>query len=189
MSRGRVTPRRARRCAERDQRPAARAQRPPERERRPVGRERRPQELLAAEAERKLALRHLEQAVHTYGVQVESFGAAVADLPLGSVSALLEEVAEHIKSGELPLSGGDRVVFRFQLDVMVALDVVDGPLEELTFWAFRTITGARRVAAMPQIAPTGLRGELARLRARRSWAAWDPEEVARELAPWPTSSP
>jgi hypothetical protein len=147
-------------------------------------------ELLAADAERKLALRHLEQAVHTYGVLMESFGAALGELPPGSLGTLLEERADQVKSGELSMSDEDRIVLRFQLEVIAALDVLEAPLEELTFWAFRTITDARRVAALPAaVSPTALRGELARVRARRSWTSWDAKEVAKELAPWPTPSP
>ena len=146
-------------------------------------------ELEAAETERKLALRHVEQAVHTYGVLMESFGAVLRDLPPASISTLFDELADHVKSGDLPLQEADRVVLRFQLDVIVVLDVLDGPLEELTFWAFRAITDGRRVEAIPGApSPVGLRGELARVRARRSWLAWDEAEIAKELAPWPTPS-
>lgn len=147
-------------------------------------------ELDAAEPERKLALRHVEQAVHTYGVLMESFGALLGDLPPASMRPLFDELADQVKSGELPMPEGDRVVLRFQLHVLVVLDVLDASLEDLTFWAFRAITDARRVEAMPiAVTPAGLRGELARIRAGRSWAAWDEAEMAKELAPWPTPSP
>jgi len=146
-------------------------------------------ELIAAEPERKLALRHIEQAVHRYGVLMESLGAALGVLPPSAVVTLLDELAEEAKSGDVPISHDERVVLRFQLDVIVALDVLDGPLDELTFWAFRAITDARRVEAMPApITPSGLRGELARVRARRAWVGWDAAEVAKELAPWPSPS-
>lgn len=146
-------------------------------------------ELLTAEPERKLALRHIEQAVHKYGVLVESVWAALSDLPPASVRALFDELSEHVNVGELSKVEVDRVVLRFQLDVMVALDVLDGPLDELTFWAFRAITDARRVEAVPPpVVPSGLRGEVARVRARRAWVGWDAAEVAKELAPWPSPS-
>ncbi|HKY36522.1 MAG TPA: hypothetical protein VJN18_11320 [Polyangiaceae bacterium] len=43
----------------------------------------------------------------------------------------------------------ERIVVRLQLDVLVALDVLDASLDELTFWAFRALTDARRVEAIP----------------------------------------
>ncbi len=146
-------------------------------------------ELIAADAERKLALRHIEQAVHAYGVLVESIWAALSDLPPSSVRTLFEDLSTHVKMGEFQLTETDRTVLRLQLDVMVALDVLDAPIEELTHWAFRAITDARRVEALPPVlSPAGLRGELARLRSRRSWLSWDAAELAEELAPWPSSS-
>jgi hypothetical protein len=146
-------------------------------------------ELLAAEPERKLALRHIEHAVHRYAVLIESLGATLGVLPSSSIDALLDELTAQAEGGGLSVGPEDRVVLRFQLDVLVALDVLDAALDELTFWAFRAITGARRVEALP--APTMLsafRGELARARARRAWLGWDEAEIAKELAPWPSPS-
>lgn len=141
-------------------------------------------ELSTAEVERKLALRHLEQSVRAYGVFVETVGASFKDLS----RAALELVLEELKT-EPPISEEERIVVRLQINMAVALDVLDGPLDELTFWSFRTLTDARRVAALPMPVITGLRGELARVRAKRSWADWDSKEIDAELAPWPTSSP
>jgi hypothetical protein len=91
--------------------------------------------------------------------------------------------------GELPMEATDRLVLRFQLDVMIALDVLDASLEELTFWAYRAITNTRRVEALPIDALSSqIRGELARVRSRNAWVGWDDEEIARELAPWPSTS-
>jgi len=102
---------------------------------------------------------------------------------------MVDELSRHIEAEDLAMESSDRVVLRFQLDVMVALDVLDAPLDELTFWAFRAITDARRVEALPAAMTSNvLRGELARLRSRRSWLAWDVAEIAKELAPWPTPS-
>ena len=146
-------------------------------------------EFEVSEPERKLALRHIEHAVHVFGVLMESVGGALAEVPVASVAALLDELNELVRSGEVEMSEADRVVLRLQLDVMVALDVLDAPLDELTFWAYRAITDARRVEAHPNAVPlVGLRGELARIRARRSWMDWDQAEIAKELAPWPQRS-
>jgi hypothetical protein len=146
-------------------------------------------EFEVSEPERKLALRHIEHAVHTFGVLMESIGGALAQIPPASAAALFDELADLVRSGDVPMSDTDRIVLRFQLDLMVALDVLDASLEELTFWAYRAITGARRVEANPNaLNPTGFRGELARIRARRSWMNWDQATIAKELAPWPTRS-
>jgi hypothetical protein len=146
-------------------------------------------ELVAAEPERKLALRHVEQAVHRYGVLIESLGASLSGLPDLSLAPLLDELADQVKAGEVPVGEAERIVLRFQLNLLVALDVLDAPLDELTFWAYRAITDARRVEAMPApVMPSGLRGELARIRAKRAWLSWDAEEASKELAPWPSPS-
>jgi hypothetical protein len=145
-------------------------------------------ELATAEAERKLALRHIQRAVDRYGVIMETFGAVLGDLPPGSVEGLFDELAHQMRSGAIVLQELDRVSLRFQLDVMVAVDVLDGPIDDLTFWAFRAITDARRVDAIPGVSSAGLRADLARVRARRSWLAWDATQIAGELAPWPTPS-
>jgi hypothetical protein len=148
-------------------------------------------EASTAQPERKLALRHIEQAVHRYGVLVEALSAALGELPPTSLLMLLNEASEQVKSGEIEIGDDERVIPRFQLSLFVALDVLDAPTEELTFWAFRAINDARRVEALPPPAiPLGLsrrgsRGELARLRTRRAWLEWDAAEVAKELAPWP----
>lgn len=146
-------------------------------------------ELNAAEAERKFALRQVEQAAHTFGVFVESVGAIFASLPASDAHAWLGDVASHVRIEDLALSTADRVVLRFQIDLSVALDALDAPIDELTFWAFRAETGARRVEALPSPTVTGLRGELARLRSQRSWLNWDATEIQQELAPWPPSAP
>jgi hypothetical protein len=145
-------------------------------------------EIAAAETERKLALRHVEQAVHRYGVLMESLGAELGTLPPSSIISLLDELAEQAQAGELPIRDDERIVLRFQLDVLVALDVLDAPLDELAFWAFRAITDSRRVEAMPAPVTSGLRGELARVRARSAWVGWDAAEVAKELTPWSSPS-
>jgi hypothetical protein len=147
------------------------------------------EELATAEAERKLALRHIQRAVDRYGVIMETFGALLHELPPASVARLFDELAHQMRSGNVVLQEWDRVTLRFQLDVMVAVDVLDGPIEDLAFWAFRAVTGARRVEALPGVSSAGLRADLARVRARRSWLAWDAAQIAGELAPWPTPSP
>jgi hypothetical protein len=146
-------------------------------------------ELSAAETERKFALRQIEQAAHTFGVLIESVGAIFASLPAADARAWLGDVASHVRIEDLPLSMADRVVLRFQLDLSVALDALDAPIDELTFWAFRAATGARRVEALPSPTVVGLRRELARLRSQRSWLNWDAAETQQELAPWPPSAP
>jgi len=147
-------------------------------------------EMSAAETERKFALRQVEQAAHTFGVLVESVGTIFTSLPPSDARTWLADVASHVPAEKLTLSIDDRVVMRFQLDLSVALESLDAPIDELTFWAFRAATGARRVEALPSpTMPPGLRGELARLRSQRSWINWDATEIQQELAPWPPSAP
>lgn len=143
-------------------------------------------ELEAAEVERKLALRQLEQATHTLAVVTEAMATQLEPLPEASVSDLFDEVVAAAARGDLPMEEHERVVVRFQMDVLVALDAMDAPLDELTYWAFRAVTGSRKVESMPTpILFHGLVGELARVRTRRAWRDWDQNDVAEELAPWP----
>lgn len=145
-------------------------------------------ELETAEVERKLALRHLEQAGHTLGVLAESLGSVLASVPAGSLTGFFEEVVALAAAGKISMGERGRIVARFQLDVLVAMDAMDAPLDELTYWAYRAITGAHKVNAMPGPEMLGgLHGELARIRARRAWMNWDEAEVAEELAPWPAA--
>jgi hypothetical protein len=147
-------------------------------------------ELEAAETERKLALRQIEQALHTFGVLIESVGAVMAGMPEATLRTWLYESAERASAPNFVLAPGERVILRFELDLTMALDSLDGPLEELTHWAFRAVAGARRVEALPSpIVPAGLHGELARVRSRSAWRGWDADEIERELAPWPPGSP
>jgi hypothetical protein len=143
-------------------------------------------ELAAAETARKLALRRIEQALHTFGVLVESIGAVFTELPAPSVAPLLDEAARRFEHGEVSLDAEERALLRFELDLLMAFESLDEPLSELTYWAYRVAVSARRVEAMPSPKiPAALRGELARLRARVSWQSWDAEEIQKEFAPWP----
>lgn len=145
-------------------------------------------ELETADVERKLALRHLEQAAHTFGVLTESLGSVLSSAPAESLTALFEDAVAQLAAGKVVMSEHERVVACFQLDVLVAMDAMDAPLDELTHWAYRAITGAHKVNAIPgpEMA-RGLQGELARIRARRAWRNWDDAEAAEELAPWPVA--
>lgn len=147
-------------------------------------------ELATAEVARRLALRHIGKAVDAYGVLMEGFAVALRSLPSLAVAMIMDEFDERITTmGEVPMEDNDRIVLRFQLDVMVALDVLDASLEELTKWAFRAITSARQVEALPIGALSSqIRGDLARVRSRHAWVDWDDEQVAREFAPWPNTS-
>jgi hypothetical protein len=146
-------------------------------------------ELETADTERKLALRQLEQAAHTFGVLTESLGMILSGVPADSIAAALEDWTLLTSRGELRLQEHERTAARFQLELLVALECMDAPIEELTYWAFRAITSARKVEALPAASLFGgLRGELARARARRAWQHWDEREIEKELAPWPSAT-
>lgn len=141
------------------------------------------QELETSELERKFALRQIEVAAQVAGVLFEQVGSLLSAMPdEGDVLRDLLEHAEHLD----PLSEADLQLARFQLDLLVALESFAAPVDELTYWAKRAVTGARRVQALhSQASPAALRGELARLRSRNAWRSWDAEEIEREFAPWP----
>jgi hypothetical protein len=141
------------------------------------------QELETSVIERKFALRQIEVAAQVAGVIFEQLGSLLNAMPdEGDVARQVLEHAEHMD----PLSEADLTFVRFQLDLLVALESFAAPVDELTYWAKRAVTGARRVQALHSpVSPAGLRGELARLRSRNAWRSWDAEEIEREFAPWP----
>lgn len=143
-------------------------------------------ELRAAETERKFALRQLEQALDTFGVLMESFARALGELAAPSIGDLVNEALRVVEDEGLPPEA--RLLLRFELDLFMAFESLDGPLVELTDWAFGAAVGARKVQALPSPGADALRGEIARLRARTAWKSWDADEVAEELGPWPPTS-
>jgi hypothetical protein len=147
------------------------------------------QEFATAETARKLALRQIEQALHTFGVLVESIGAVLAEVPLPLVGSLFDDAARRFERAEASFGAEDRALLRFEMDLLMALESLDEPLSELTYWAYRVAVGARRIEAMPVRLPAALRGEIVRLRARSSWRGWDAEEIQKEFAPWPRPDP
>jgi hypothetical protein len=83
------------------------------------------EEIEAAETARKLALRQIEQALHTFGVLVESIGALLAELPVLSAALLLDEAAGRFERGEAALAVEERAVLRFELDLLMAFESLD----------------------------------------------------------------
>jgi len=133
-------------------------------------------------------LRHIQQAVHRYGVEMERVWTSLAEVPAASLDELIRAWDDSIESGVALMIADERTVARFQLDVLIAISVMDGPIDELTFWAFRAITGARKVEARADRAAEARQlGELARIRTRRAWIDWSASDVASEIAPWPNS--
>jgi hypothetical protein len=143
------------------------------------------------DVERRLALRHIEQAIDTFAVLIESAAAALAEMPEATLRLAIRQMTDALAHGELPpMSADDRTLLRFELDFLMALASLDASLDELTYWAHQAVVGARRVQALaPPRLMARWRGELARLRAKASWEAWDEDEVKRELEPWPRPSP
>lgn len=142
-------------------------------------------EIGSAEAQRMLALRHIQLALHRYGVVLEGVWTSLANVPASAVDQLIASWDESIDAGVALMIDDERIVARFQLDVLVAITVLDAPLEELTFWAFRAITGARRVEALgDRAAETRRLGERARARTRNAWTEWSSQDVVSEVAPW-----
>ena len=139
-----------------------------------------------AEPARQVALRHVEHSIHTFGVIIESWAHLMRSVPPATLELLFGQFNMIIEDGHLPMSEDERIILRFELDLMVALECIDQDLETLAYWALRAVTGSRRIEAMPSPKlPAALRGELARARARLSWKDWDDQESRREFARWP----
>jgi hypothetical protein len=139
-----------------------------------------------AEPARQVALRHVEHSIHTFGVIIESWAHLMRSMPPATLELIFKQLNLIIEDGHLPMSEDERIVLRFELDLMVALECIYQDLETLSYWALRSVTGSRQIEAMPSPKlPAGLRGELAQARSRLSWQNWDDEEARREFAKWP----
>jgi hypothetical protein len=145
-------------------------------------------EFAAAEAERKFALRQIERAVDRFGVLVEAVRGELVTLDADTLVTLISDIERQLHALGGELAARDRVVLRFELDLLVSLEVLDAPLTELTTWAFRLVNSARQVEALStHDVTTALHGELARARARHSWESWDASDAAVELSAWPAA--
>lgn len=138
-------------------------------------------ELDASEIDRKFALRQIQQAADRLATLAEQ----PADLTdVNAVAAAARDLLDRLKRPGVAVPQEERVILRFQLDLFVALEVLDAPLDELCYWAFRAVTGSRKVSHMLRN-PALVNAWRARDRARSAWTNWDDEEIATELAPWP----
>lgn len=138
-------------------------------------------ELAEASPERRLGFRYLQQAFDALSVLLECVVTA-APKQLWTSLAAGASAQEAAVRDDPQLAG----FLRWELDLFVASDALDGPDEELLWWASRAAAGARRVrAALATGVMRRMLGALARVRARGSWGFWDEEEIQRELAPWP----
>jgi len=142
------------------------------------------EEFATPDVTRKLAMRHLQDALRTLGVLQELMANVLREASQDDLNALahyLDLAREH----QLHPDAQALSFLRWQLDLVVALEAVKAAPSELAFWANRAAVGSRRVEAMLAAAgPLSLRGDLARMRAQLAWTNWDDAEVARELAPW-----
>jgi len=144
-------------------------------------------EFAESAVERKLALRQIGSALSTFAVSSESLLSelgplvfeALSDLPdLNDASAMNSALADPVAAAFL----------RVELDLMVAVDAVGESLDDLTYWARRVATSARRLEAVRMNLPLAVRADIARVRATRSWAHWTDEDIKQELSPWRDAS-
>jgi hypothetical protein len=147
-------------------------------------------EFNTTETERKLALRHLQTAVNKYGDALETIVVALAALTPAELRTLM---AADTSDSTLTQAVGDAELtafLRWQLEIMVAFDTLGASVEEFAYWSQRAVVNSRRVTAWLSSGRLfhGLRGEIARIRARHPWDNWDDDEFRREFQPWPTRS-
>lgn len=143
-------------------------------------------EVRSADTERKLALRFLGTALEAMGEMGAYAARLTVGMSLDDVASLLhyqeltaDALVAHLPAEMVP-------ILRAQLDLLVAFECLDAPIEELTEWAQRALVGSRNVRAwLATGAPTSMRGEIARLRSAFAWVDWDDDDVAAEIAPWP----
>src|SRR5262249_44201875 len=141
-------------------------------------------ELESTETERKLVLRHLEKAVDQLVIWLEWWQSVLHDAWPAAHALRVEEALREVALPTATFAPDARIVLRLLLDVAVALDLLKGPVQDLAWWAQHALTSARRVAAwMARGVPRGLRGELARLRARHAWDEWTEDDLAQEFDP------
>ncbi|MBZ0118389.1 MAG: hypothetical protein K8H88_15405 [Sandaracinaceae bacterium] len=135
-----------------------------------------------------MALRHLQEAVRELVAFQGAFVLAISELTPDERrqwELLTAKLADQA-SPEMLVEDEGRRLLRWTLDVIVALVVMEGDIDDLAFWARRALEGARFARALRDAhGPLDLRGELAKARAQLAWTDWDDEDVATELAPWP----
>jgi hypothetical protein len=133
-------------------------------------------EYATSDAEEKFAVRQLATAVNVLGVLCETFAPYVQ--PNWWTDARL--------SAEEELSPLDRLLLRFELDVIVGIHLLftdrGGPL--LRRWAQHAASLSRTVQAELPALRRVLMGEDVRHQARNALGDWDDEEIAREVS-WP----
>lgn len=155
--------------------------------------------LAAQDTTEKLALHHLEQALDKVLDVVVGLRDELATLSVAELTDLLNEGARPGAIAAAPPAQPEtrrahdpaHDFMRCVVVLLVALDVVSSEnrhVEDVAFWANRSLTTAREIAGAASNALLGsLQGDLVRVRARHAWDRWTDADIAEELRPWPAA--
>jgi hypothetical protein len=133
-------------------------------------------QLADAPVERRLALRLIERSCEVMTEIVLSIAPLVPDPTRIQLNDSLS--LDLVSSPML-------VLWRFQKDVIVALESLDAPLDELTRLARRCSERSFEAQHWAARGREELLDAQMRAKSKNAWADWDDDDIRHELAPWP----
>lgn len=115
------------------------------------------QEILAAETERKLALRQLQRSLEDFEKLIAPLAEQLRGLTDEELTRALENTAELVAGDPTEhLTPETRAFLRWELRLFMALDARTESLDELTYWAHQAIVSSREVRALMGRTPSAL---------------------------------
>lgn len=107
------------------------------------------QEFMAAETERKLALRHLQRSLEDFGEFIALAAEQLRGITDEQLTRTFMDAAEMVAGDPIEyLTAEARAFLRWELRLFMALDARTETLDELTYWAHQAIVSSREVRAL-----------------------------------------
>lgn len=138
-------------------------------------------EYSTTDVERRLAFRWIQGAVDTLETALGVLDGRLSDTDFNELVAMLWSEPPSPQRILASMRGPGFQLAALEFTVVAALECLDAELDELTGWARLSHALSCSVRGRLTGLADELDGELARLRARRSWDTWDEHDVAAEL--------
>jgi len=139
----------------------------------------------SVQAERKLALRHLQSASEVFGDLVEFLDNMFEALPTEAAFGMIQRIHGSTASNEIVEHPEARLLLQWLIALLVGSEAAntDG-VEDVSFWAHRALTASRQVKALLVREARVLQGTRTRMKANLAWANWDDEKIRAEKESW-----